>query len=95
MTECELHPPDRLVVAVRKAAQAADPLRADAAIARAVLEALLRELPEHFGPEAHAAYAFWLRNRIAALRAGKPFQPWVMTTSYQRYPQLLMCDSPP
>ncbi len=91
MTECESHPPpDRLVVAVRKACEGGE-----AEIARAVLEVLLLELPEHFGPDARSAYAFWLRNRVAALRAGKPYQPWVMTTSYQRYPQLLMCDSPP
>lgn len=134
MTECESPPPDRLVIAVRKACEATirwvdsiestrSPLgedhdfaqapvaaevalarfprhelvgsaRVDAEIAAAVLEALLRELPEHFGPEAHTAYRFWLRNRIAALRAGKQFQPWVMTTSYLRYPQLLMCEQP-
>ncbi|MBM7783608.1 hypothetical protein [Tenggerimyces flavus] len=92
MTERESPLPDRLVLAVRTACESDDPSRVDAAIARAVLEALLVELPEHFGPEAHQAYSFWLKNRIAALRAGRHFQPWVMTTSYQRYPQLLMCD---
>lgn len=92
MTDCESPPPDRLVVAVRKAAEAATSSHVDAAIASAVVEALIHELPEHYGPDAHLAYTFWLRNRVAVLRAGRPYQPWVMTTSYVRFPALLMCE---
>lgn len=83
---------DPLAVAARRARESAGAPLDDAEMAAAVLETLLRELPAHFGPEAHAAYRFWLRNRIAALQDGKPFHPWVMTTSYQYYPELFALD---
>jgi hypothetical protein len=85
---------DPLTIAAQKARENADPARMDLETATAVLQRLLSELPEHFGPDAHAAYVFWLRNRIEALRTERPFHPWVMTTSYIHYPELLMCRQP-
>lgn len=90
----ELKPTDPILDAVRRVREHADPSRVDVELATAVLKAVLNELPEHFGPDAHAGYRFWLRNRIEALRTERPFHRWVLTTSYVHYPELLICGPP-
>ena len=90
----ESQPIDPLLDAVRRVRENADPSRVDVELVTTVLRAVLRELPEHFGPGAHAAYAFWLRNRIEALRTDRQFHQWVLTTSYVHYPDLLICGPP-
>lgn len=92
--DIEFHPIDPLLYAVGRARESAPPARVDAEVATTMLGALLNELPEHFGPDAHAAYVFWLRNRIEALRTNQPFRRWLTTLSYQRQPELLTCESP-
>jgi hypothetical protein len=87
-------PIDPLLHAVRRARKSAELSRVDLELAATVLEALLEELPEHFGPDAHAAYVFWLRNRIEALCTNQPFRRWLTTSSYQRHPELLTCEPP-
>ena len=68
----EPQPIDPLLDAVRRVRENADPSRVDVELATTVLQAVLRELPEHFGPGAYAAYTFWLRNRIDKLRICEP-----------------------
>lgn len=87
-----MNQPDPLALAVRTARDTSDSTPSDSAIAAAVLEALIDELPEHYSHHAYRAYKFWLRNRIAALQAGMVFHPWVMTSSYMQYPELLALD---
>ena len=49
----------------------------------ALLESLARDVPQHYGPEAQAAYRRWLRRRSELIYSKLPYEPAVLTTSWR------------
>lgn len=53
------------------------------AIVDEILARLAEDVPEHFGPDAQAAYRRWLRRRAQLLTEDVPYVPAVLAESWR------------